>query len=75
MELQCVVTGNFSTAWNRLGAAIRMVGLLKLDVDPDDLEATKGLSWIEKETRRRCFWVAAILDICKCCILSGTYFC
>ncbi|KAJ1541613.1 hypothetical protein HK405_010542 [Cladochytrium tenue] len=33
--------------------------LLKLDVDPDNLplEMRAGMSWVEMETRRRCWWV------------------
>ncbi|KAJ3218600.1 hypothetical protein HDU67_004904 [Dinochytrium kinnereticum] len=56
--------GKMSAAWMMLGMATRMSLLLKLDVDPDDLPPEEGasLTWIEKETRRRCWWSSYITD-------------
>ncbi|KAJ3196532.1 hypothetical protein HK101_008541 [Irineochytrium annulatum] len=53
-----------SQEWLLSGMAMRMVPLLKLDVDPDVLERQSGRRWpwVEKETRRRLFAVICMLD-------------
>ncbi|KAJ3078890.1 hypothetical protein HK102_004172 [Quaeritorhiza haematococci] len=45
--------------------AIRMAQAVRLDCDPDDeplQTEMPGLSWIEKETRRRTWWMCVIID-------------
>ncbi|KAJ3176074.1 hypothetical protein HK101_010515 [Irineochytrium annulatum] len=55
-----------SQEWLLSGMAMRMVPLLKLDVDPDLLErmdpTARRWPWIEKETRRRVFAIICMLD-------------
>ncbi|KAJ1567752.1 hypothetical protein HK405_004892, partial [Cladochytrium tenue] len=57
-------TGNKIGAWQRLSLAADMVRLLRLDVDPDDLppEEFTPKSWVEVETRRRCWWSCYLVD-------------
>ncbi|KAI9350015.1 fungal-specific transcription factor domain-containing protein [Zopfochytrium polystomum] len=50
--------GTDSVGWQALGMACRMALYLRLDIDPDDLRL--DVSWVEKETRRRC-WAACYL--------------
>ncbi|KAJ3201579.1 hypothetical protein HDU67_001205 [Dinochytrium kinnereticum] len=52
--------GNYRSESQYTGMAFRMMSLLKLDVDPDILEAQHVLgnrkwTWLEKDTRRRIF--------------------
>ncbi|KAJ3108739.1 hypothetical protein HDU97_000139 [Phlyctochytrium planicorne] len=53
-------------AWILSGMAQRMIALLKLDIDPDNLEqldrSGKRWTWLEKETRRRVFYTIVSLD-------------
>ncbi|KAJ3196533.1 hypothetical protein HK101_008542 [Irineochytrium annulatum] len=53
-----------SQEWLLSGMAMRMVSMLKLDVDPDVLERQSGRRWpwVEKETRRRVFAAVCMLD-------------
>lgn len=61
----------FQRAWISAGRAIRLVQLMRLnetdkvtdlDVDPE--------TFVEKEERRRTFWMAFCLDRCSC-VLEG----
>jgi hypothetical protein len=54
--------GKFSVAWNMLGIALRMAYFLRFNEDPDDLAECRHSSWVERETRRRCWWVAKVID-------------
>ncbi|KAJ3108742.1 hypothetical protein HDU97_000142 [Phlyctochytrium planicorne] len=51
--------------WLMSGMATRLVPILRLDVDPDVLESESGRSWttLEKETRRRVFWLTIMIDM------------
>ncbi|KAI9351559.1 fungal-specific transcription factor domain-containing protein [Zopfochytrium polystomum] len=53
--------------WQLLGIACRMAQFLELNVNPDTLSS---LSWVEKETRRRC-WAACYLFDRICATLRG----
>ncbi|KAJ1549459.1 hypothetical protein HK405_002931 [Cladochytrium tenue] len=50
-----------SASWQLLGIASRMCQYLDLNVDPDQL-ALPTASWVERETRRRCWWACYALD-------------
>ncbi|KAJ3197080.1 hypothetical protein HDU67_003866, partial [Dinochytrium kinnereticum] len=56
-----LVVHRFSQAWILAGMAFRMVPLLKLDVDPDELGCPK-MTWLEKEVRRRTFYAIICMD-------------
>ncbi|KAI9356325.1 hypothetical protein DFJ73DRAFT_823881 [Zopfochytrium polystomum] len=47
-----------STWWGRIQLTVSMAIALNLNVDPDSLPigVLKNDSWLEKETRRRCWW-------------------
>ncbi|KAJ1566298.1 hypothetical protein HK405_010377, partial [Cladochytrium tenue] len=57
--------GNITKLWHRSGICINMCLALKLDVDPDNLplHIQSGMSWVEKETRRRCWWSAYFREL------------
>ncbi|KAI8853653.1 fungal-specific transcription factor domain-containing protein [Chytridium lagenaria] len=57
-------SGRGSASWMYSGMAIRMAQELKLNVEPelDDTVAAEGMSWLEKEKRRRIWWVCFIFD-------------
>ena len=44
--------------------ALRMALFLQLDFDPDISmdPSVRNLPWVEKETRRRCWWICYVLD-------------
>ncbi|KAJ3175546.1 hypothetical protein HK101_010638 [Irineochytrium annulatum] len=56
--------GNFSAAWRLMGMSARQLEFLSVDVDPDELDTEEGrnMTWVERETRRRCWWVAYVTD-------------
>ncbi|KAJ1567439.1 hypothetical protein HK405_005971, partial [Cladochytrium tenue] len=58
------IFGDKTGAWQRLGVAVHMALYLKLDVDPDNLpgEMSSGMTWVEKETRRRCWWTCYMME-------------
>ncbi|KAJ3115219.1 hypothetical protein HDU96_001003 [Phlyctochytrium bullatum] len=60
-----ISTSKTSYGWLITGMATRLVPLLKLDVDPDVLEAQSKRRWttLEKETRRRVFNFAVSVDM------------
>ncbi|KAJ1548907.1 hypothetical protein HK405_013075 [Cladochytrium tenue] len=52
-----------AVAWQMLGLASRMCQYLHLDTDPDEIKSlAASIGWVEKETRRRCWWASYILD-------------
>ncbi|KAJ3158333.1 hypothetical protein HK101_001356 [Irineochytrium annulatum] len=55
-----------SQEWLLGGMAMRMLQLIKLDVDPDELEmqdpSGRRWTWLEKETRRRVFALLRCVD-------------
>ncbi|KAJ3206623.1 hypothetical protein HDU67_008047 [Dinochytrium kinnereticum] len=56
--------GRGSQGWLLGGMAIRMVPMLRLDVDPDVIEAEgEKLCWVQKEIRRRLFAMAMTIDM------------
>lgn len=61
----------FQRAWISVGRAIRLVQLMRLnEIDKvSDLEVDPE-AFIEKEERRRTFWMAFCLDRCSC-VLEG----
>ncbi|KAI1379515.1 fungal-specific transcription factor domain-containing protein [Hypoxylon crocopeplum] len=61
----------FQRAWISVGRAIRLVQLMRLnEIDKvADIEVDHGV-FIEKEERRRTFWMAFCLDRCSC-VLEG----
>jgi hypothetical protein len=56
-KLITTIDGKCSTAWLKLGIAIRVAQHIRLTVEPD-----ASLSTIEKEEHRRVFWSLYILD-------------
>ncbi|KAJ1549244.1 hypothetical protein HK405_007234 [Cladochytrium tenue] len=56
--------GNINKRWQRSGIAANMALALQLDIDPDQIEKSLGLqmSWVEKETRRRCWWACFLIE-------------
>ncbi|KAI9335856.1 hypothetical protein DFJ73DRAFT_962684, partial [Zopfochytrium polystomum] len=55
-----LLLGKSSVSRLQFGMACRMAVLLKLDVDPDDLDG--DMSVVEKEVRRRCWWTCYLAD-------------
>ncbi|KAJ3414115.1 hypothetical protein HDV05_007059 [Chytridiales sp. JEL 0842] len=66
MVMCSAATNRTSAGSIYLGMAARMALIIKLDQDPDLLEAeSKGAfswNWVEKETRRRTWWAGYVLD-------------
>ncbi|KAJ3195750.1 hypothetical protein HDU67_004240, partial [Dinochytrium kinnereticum] len=68
MVWHCAIVAplRLSQEWLLAGMALRMVTLLKLDIDPDQLEAEdptgRKWTWLEKETRRRLFALMRAID-------------
>ncbi|KAJ3105197.1 hypothetical protein HDU97_008351 [Phlyctochytrium planicorne] len=68
MVWHCAIVAplRLSQEWLLSGMALRMVSLLKLDIDPDVLEAEdptkRRWTWLEKETRRRLFALMVAID-------------
>ncbi|KAI1759696.1 fungal-specific transcription factor domain-containing protein [Hypoxylon sp. FL1150] len=62
----------FERAWISAGRAIRLVQLMRLnEVDKiSDAAALDAESFVEKEEKRRIFWMAFCLDRCSC-VLEG----
>ncbi|KAJ3205986.1 hypothetical protein HDU67_008520 [Dinochytrium kinnereticum] len=68
--LLCLATyaagsGRGSASWMYSGMSIRMAQELKLNVEPDlddTVNVDGSMSWLEKEKRRRTWWVCFILD-------------
>ncbi|KAJ3134541.1 hypothetical protein HK101_004341, partial [Irineochytrium annulatum] len=56
--------GKMSSAWMLLGSAARTILYLKVDVDPDELDPgeREKMTWVEKEARRRCWWITYVQD-------------
>ncbi|KAJ3110305.1 hypothetical protein HDU96_006732 [Phlyctochytrium bullatum] len=54
------LTGRMTAAWQYLSMAVEMARTLSLDEDPDDVTPT--LSIVEKDIRRRVFWVCYVQD-------------
>ncbi|KAJ3143118.1 hypothetical protein HK101_003237, partial [Irineochytrium annulatum] len=67
----CSVAGQsrFSQEWLLSGMAMRMALLLKLNVDPDILEAedpyNRRWTWLQKETRRRVYSLLYVTKFCS----------
>ncbi|KAJ3130033.1 hypothetical protein HK098_006745 [Nowakowskiella sp. JEL0407] len=59
MALYNVSVGRLRQVWIMLNLVISMVGFLKLHIDPDDVELELGtpIQHVEKETRRRLWWL------------------
>ncbi|KAI9352298.1 fungal-specific transcription factor domain-containing protein [Zopfochytrium polystomum] len=57
-------SGRGSAAWMYSGMAIRMAQELKLNIEPEFEEslASEGLSWLDREIRRRLWWMCFIID-------------
>lgn len=61
----------FERAWISAGRAIRLVQLMRLnEIDKMSDLALEGDSFVEKEEKRRIFWMAFCLDRCSC-VLEG----
>ncbi|KAJ3175547.1 hypothetical protein HK101_010639 [Irineochytrium annulatum] len=58
--------GKMSSAWMLMGMAARIMMYLRADDDPDDLDPDEvaKMTWVDKEARRRCWWITYIQDRC-----------
>ncbi|KAJ3326731.1 hypothetical protein HDU76_012687 [Blyttiomyces sp. JEL0837] len=54
--------GNLSAVFMMTGILSKLALLLSLNVDPDDLPNAESISWLEKESRRRCWYYALVRD-------------
>ncbi|KAI9356315.1 hypothetical protein DFJ73DRAFT_241472 [Zopfochytrium polystomum] len=62
LSLTASYVGEESAALAHAEGAARMALTLGLNIDPDDSGSLFHLSWLEKESRRRCFWYSFIGD-------------
>ncbi|KAI9328558.1 hypothetical protein DFJ73DRAFT_903122, partial [Zopfochytrium polystomum] len=49
-------------SWELCGLGASLAVCLELYTDPDDLPGGSEMSWVEKETRRRCWWFCLLME-------------
>ncbi|KAJ1531138.1 hypothetical protein HK405_001684, partial [Cladochytrium tenue] len=57
-----LMMGLISTSWQLMGLCASTAVVLQLQVDPDELPFMADATWVEKEARRRIWWLIITLD-------------